>query len=219
VTPPDDSTAPALRATGDLPRSEAYGQRGLSVVDRFGTWLSNRPVDAVVRRYTVPRVLDLGCGYDARMLRRMAGRIGSGVGVDVRVSDAAKVTPALTFQETTIEATIGTWGPAEFDVVLLVSVLEHLWEPQAVLAGCHRLLRPGGSLVVNVPNWLGKRALEFSAFRLGLSPAAEMDDHKMYYGKRDLWPLLVRAGFRPSRVRMRYHKFGLNLFAVAGRDV
>ena len=34
----------------------------------------------------------------------------------------------------------------------------------------------------------------------------------MYYDKRDLWPMLVRAGFRPSQIRLRYHKFGLNLF-------
>ena len=73
----------------------------------------------------------------------------------------------------------------------------------------------GGALLVNVPNWLGKQFLELSAFKLGLSPACEMDDHKMYYAKRDLWPLLVRAGFKPSCIRMRYHKFGLNLFAVA----
>ena len=49
----------------------------------------------------------------------------------------------------------------------------------------------------------------------GLSPQVEMDDHKMYYDKRDLWPVLVKAGFSPSRIALRYHKFGLNLFAVA----
>jgi hypothetical protein len=27
--------------------------------------------------------------------------------------------------------------------------------------------------------------------------------------------MLVRAGFKPSEIRMRYHKFGLNLFAAA----
>src|SRR5260370_1018371 len=71
---------------------------------------------------------------------------------------------------------------------------------------------------VNVPTWRGKFFLEFSAFRLGLSPALEMDDHKMYYNKPDLWPMLVRSGFKPSGLRLRYHKFGLNLFAVAQRS-
>ena len=45
----------------------------------------------------------------------------------------------------------------------------------------------------------------------GDAAAREMDDQKMYHDKRDL---LVRAGFRPSRIRLRYHKFGLNLFAL-----
>ena len=41
-----------------------------------------------------------------------------------------------------------------------------------------------------------------------------MEDHKMYFDKRDLWPLLVKAGFLPSRIKaLRYHKFGLNLFS------
>jgi len=105
-----------------------------------------------------------------------------------------------------------------FDVVLLISVLEHLSEPQAALGAARRLLRPGGILLVNVPTWRGKHFLEFSAFRLGLSPRVEMDDHKMYYDRRDLWPLLVRAGFRPSAIRLSYHKFGLNLFAAATRS-
>jgi hypothetical protein len=99
----------------------------------------------------------------------------------------------------------------------LISVLEHLRAPGAVLGSVFQLLRPGGVLLVNVPTWRGKALLEFSAFRLGLSPRIEMDDHKMYYDKRDLWPLLVRAGFRPSQIALRYHKFGLNLFASATR--
>ena len=56
--------------------------------------------------------------------------------------------------------------------------------------------------------------LELSAFRLGLSTPESIDDHKTYYDKRDLWPLLVAAGFKPSQIDMRYHKLSLNLFAV-----
>jgi hypothetical protein len=41
-----------------------------------------------------------------------------------------------------------------------------------------------------------------------------MNDHKMYYSKRDLWPLIVAAGFKPSEIRLKSTKFGLNLFTV-----
>jgi len=61
------------------------------------------------------------------------------------------------------------------------------------------------------------QALTFARFHPVGRQWVEMDDHKMYYDKRDLWPLLVRAGFRPSRLRLSYHKFGLNLFAIAGK--
>jgi SAM-dependent methyltransferase len=104
------------------------------------------------------------------------------------------------------------------DVVMIVSVLEHVTEPQRLLREARRLLAPGGVALVNVPSWRGKKYLELSAFRLRLSPASEMDDHKMYYDVRDLWPLLVAAGFRPSHIRCFTHKFGLNTFAVCRAD-
>lgn len=60
-----------------------------------------------------------------------------------------------------------------------------------------------------------KPILELSAFTFGTSPACEMDDHKMYYSKRDLWPLLVKAGFKPSRIRLNYQHAFMTLFAAA----
>jgi len=199
-------------------RHESYGQQGLTLVDRFGVYLSVRPVTNVIARYSNARILDIGCGYHARLLQGLAPRIGTGVGVDVSINPGLRAHPKLQFVEQSAEDAMATLSAGErFDVVMMVSVLEHLWEPQAILASCHGLLRPGGSLIVNVPTWRGKTFLEFSAFRLGTSPAIEMNDHKMYYDKRDLWPLLVRAGFAPQGIAMKYHKFGLNLFATATR--
>lgn len=40
----------------------------------------------------------------------------------------------------------------KFDLVLLDNVLEHLQDPLSVLSQCRKLLRPGGSLVIEVPN-------------------------------------------------------------------
>jgi hypothetical protein len=88
-----------------------------------------------------------------------------------------------------------------------------------VLESIVRILAPGGQCLINVPSWKGKRYLELAAFQLKVSPASEMDDHKMYYDERDLWPLLVRAGFPPSQIRCFSHKFGLNTFAVCARPL
>jgi len=39
-----------------------------------------------------------------------------------------------------------------FDLALCTEVLEHCNEPQAIIDECHRVLRPGGTLVVTVPS-------------------------------------------------------------------
>jgi SAM-dependent methyltransferase len=195
-------------------RETSYGQHGVSLIDRFGVYLSSRAIDRAVGKGRIEAVLDVGCGYHATLLRALAPRIERGVGIDVCVSDESKRVEPLEFIEATVDDALHDLPKESFDLVLLISVLEHLWEPHDVLSQLRRVLRPGGTLLVNVPTWRGKWFLEFSAFRLGTSAPFEMDDHKTYYDKRDLWPLLVRAGFRPRDIRLSYHKFGLNLFAT-----
>ena len=195
--------------------NESYGQQRLTWVDRWGRWLSARAIRRVVPARSGLRVIELGCGYHAFHLVSLYDRLAEGVAVDFVLAPELRHRERLTLKEGAIEEVLPQLETGVYDVVLLVSVLEHLQHPSAVLADIHRLLKEGGKVLVNVPTWRGKFFLEFSAFKLGLSPQLEMDDHKMYYSKRDLWPLLVQAGFRPSRLHLHYHKFGLNLFAAA----
>jgi SAM-dependent methyltransferase len=197
---------------------QAYGQKELTFVDRAGVWLSQRAITRYLPKRSDLVVVELGCGYRATQLVAMAPRLKSGVGVDFKLAPELANLEKFTFYEGTIEETLPKLTPASFDAVMLISVLEHLRDPLLVLESCFALLKPAGVLLINVPTWLGKSFLEFSAFRLGQSPKLEMDDHKMYYDKRDLWPLLVRAGFKPSSIHLRYHKFRLNLFAIAQRE-
>ena len=198
--------------------NESYGQKKLSFVDRLGAWLSQRAISRELADRRDLEVLELGCGFRATQLLALAPRLKHGTGVDFQLAPELASLPAFTFHEGTIEETLPKLTGQTFDAVLLISVLEHLDNPLGILGAVRDLLKPSGVVLINVPTWRGKAFLEFSAFRLGLSPKMEMDDHKMYYDKRDLWPLLVRAGFKPSLVRLRYHKFGLNLFAVARRE-
>jgi SAM-dependent methyltransferase len=194
---------------------ESYGQHGLTLADRLGVWLSQRAILRHLPTRSDLEVLELGCGYRATQLLALEPRLKRGIGVDFHIAPELRKRDRFTFYQGTIEQIIPKIESETLDVVMLISVLEHLVEPQFVLESAWRLLKPSGLLLVNVPTWIGKRFLELSAFRLGFSPKVEIDDHKMYYGKRDLWPMLVRAGFRPSEIGLQYHKFGLNLFAAA----
>lgn len=200
-------------------RQTSYLQDGEgTIVDRFGVWLSGRQIRRFIPSFAGKRVGDFGCGFDAAFARTIAADVAGLVLVDVAIADDLKADPRVRAIEGRLPDALAPLPAASLDVVMIVSVLEHVADAAGLLREVKRLLAPGGVALINVPSWRGKKLLELSAFRLGMSPAAEMDDHKMYYDVRDLWPLLVAAGFRPSRIRCFPHKFGLNTFAVCGSD-
>jgi 2-polyprenyl-3-methyl-5-hydroxy-6-metoxy-1,4-benzoquinol methylase len=209
-----DAEQAERRRTESL-RSTAFGEvYGPTLVDRFGVWLSARQIDRHVRDWRGKRVADVGCGFHATFMRTLLDQVESAVLIDVSISTQLQRHPKVTVLEGAIPDLIGDLPSLSLDVILCISVLEHLWDPLTALAEFRRLLAPGGVCMINVPSWRGKRFLEYSAFRLGLSPAEEMNDHKCYFDVKDLWPLLVRAGFKPADIRCFPHKYGLNTFAV-----
>ncbi len=197
-----------------MERYSSYGEHSLTFVDHFGVYLSKRAILRLLRGRQSLVVLDIGCGYNAKILTSLPSDIvKEGTGIDIKISDKVKALKGFLFIEDDIEHALPGLPDGSFNLIMAISVLEHLWQPQQALSNCFRLLRPGGILLVNVPSWRGKYFLEMSAFKFGTSPATEMNDHKMYYDKKDLWPLLVQAGFKPSKIKLWYIKFGLNLFA------
>jgi SAM-dependent methyltransferase len=200
-------------------RQEAFGQAGsVSFVDRLGVWLSGRSVHRAAGPFRDVDVGDFGCGYNATFIRSVLAEASSVTLADVAIAEDLARDPKVKVLEGELPGTLEKVPTGSLDVVLCLSVLEHLWEPEIALAHFRRVLRPGGTCVINVPTWMGKRFLELSAFRLGLSPANEMDDHKRYYDPSDLWPLLVAAGFVPHAIRCRRHKFGLNTIAACRNE-
>ena len=204
-------------------RVRAYGQGYQpTIIDRFGVWLSARQIRRYAGSMVGKRIGDFGCGYHAAFVRTVLPEVERAVLVDSDLAADLKGLPNVTAIEGTLPDALDHVPSGSLDIVLCISVLEHLWDPLALLQHCLRIVRPEGICLFNVPSWRGKKFLEYSAFRLGLSPKDEMDDHKAYYDVKDFWPLLVRAGFLPCRIRCFPHKFGLNTFAVCrphGRPV
>ncbi|EHR62549.1 class I SAM-dependent methyltransferase [Saccharomonospora cyanea] len=82
------------------------------------------------------------------------------------------------------------------DVVANLQVIEHLWDQAGFLAECHRVLRPGGRLLVTTPN------------RLTFTP--DSDTPLNPYHTRELSPseldaLLREAGFTVERLSGVHH--------------
>lgn len=196
-------------------RDTAFGQGyRLTAIDKFGIWLSTRRIHGLVPSFGGLTVADIGCGYQAAFARRILDDARHVFAIDVALADDLKHHPKVSAIEAALPQALHGIENATIDVVVCNNIIEHLWEPLETIRQVRRILAAGGTAFINVPSWRGKWFLEFSAFRLGTSPAAEMNDHKMYYDTKDLWPLLVRAGFLPQDIRVGTHKFGLNTYAV-----
>ena len=196
-------------------RKKAFGQDYLSTpVDRFGQWLSVRRIRRAVHGFEGKAIGDIGCGYNADLVRSVLPEVTSATLVDLAIAPDLKQRRNVTAIEGKLPDALERVPAESLDAVICNNVLEHLWEPQRALRYMRRALRRNGLAFVNVPSWRGRFFLETAAFRLHVVPAEEMDDHKRYYSPNELWTLLVESGFRPMEiVKCRTHKFGLNTFA------
>lgn len=198
---------------GDREKSwgEDYKQ---TPVDRFGIWLSAVAIRRAVGSFGGKRVADIGCGFQAAFSRTVLDDVSSMTLVDLSLADDLKRNPKVTAIEGVMPGVLEQLPDQSFDAVVCNSVLEHLWDPRTALGHIRRVLVDGGVAALNVPSWRGKFFLETAAFRLRVTSAPEIDDHKRYYTPHEFWTLLVESGFRPMEIRScRTHKFGLNTFA------
>jgi SAM-dependent methyltransferase len=196
-------------------RDKGFGDAyELSMMDRVGMWLSERQIRRSVHGLTGKRFADIGCGHEARFARQVLDEVAQATLVDMSLADDLKASPKVTPIEGALPEVLARIPAASLDVIVCNNVLEHLWQPRIALEHVRRVLAPGGCAFLNVPSWRGKVLLETAAFRLGWTSRFEIDDHKAYYGPRELWRLLVDSGFKPSELRVRSHKLGLNTYAI-----
>ncbi len=196
-------------------RDKSYGHDyDKSLPDKFGHWLSNYQINRALPSFAGKAIGDFGCGYHAEFVRPHLGEVGHATLVDVTLAEDLKAMAQVKAIEGTLpDALIGV-PSGSLDFILCNNILEHLSEPKAALQHFRRIIKPGGTCFFNVPSWRGKFFLELIAFKLRLTSAVEIDEHKDYFEPRDLWRLLVSAGFLPSEISCRKHKFGLNTYGV-----
>jgi len=119
----------------------------------YGTYAIEKRMRTLLRHVRLDglRVLDLGCG-NGSYTRELARHAGLVVGLDVQLSNLASF-------EARIPRVAGVgemlpFSAGSFDAVTMIEVLEHTTNDRAVIAECYRVLRPGGYLVLFVPNKL-----------------------------------------------------------------
>jgi SAM-dependent methyltransferase len=197
-------------------RQTSFGASGqISVLDKFGRFLSERKVLRALGDVTDKTILDLGCGFDVGLSTRFLGGAREIIAVDLEVNHRlALLNPNLRILEGYIPEILNKIPEKSLDIIIANNIFEHLDSPASVLKILRTKTKDDFTFYFNVPSWFGRYALEYAAFELGKAPREEMVDHKTYFGKKDLWQLLVDGGMSPDEFKVKSHKFGLNTYAI-----
>ncbi|WP_120499528.1 class I SAM-dependent methyltransferase [Roseovarius sp. EL26] len=96
--------------------------------------------------------LEIGCGGGGK-LERVQSLGHNCIGVEPDVNAIAETSRrGLNVLEGTAENLPNSLKPGQFDCIFMHHVLEHCLDPALAIQNCRKLLRPGGMLVVEVPN-------------------------------------------------------------------
>ncbi len=179
-----------------LYRDEYYGRPRARPLSWDG---ARRALHAVVMRdrcrsvggVAPGRALDVGCG-DGDFLAHLRRRGWQVVGLELSAAAAGRARErGVEVREEELEA--AGFAPGSFDLVTLWHVLEHLPDPRRALEEARRVLRPGGLLVLEVPN------ISSPTFRLCGERWFPLDvpRHLQHFDPRSLERILALSGFEP----------------------
>jgi 2-polyprenyl-3-methyl-5-hydroxy-6-metoxy-1,4-benzoquinol methylase len=165
------------------------------------------------------RVLDLGCGggHNGALLKAAGARHVIGV-----ERDPGACAQARARLDEVVQADLGALDPAglgdePFDAILASDVLEHLLEPERLLAATVPLLRPGGLVVASIPNvahvWVFANLL---AQRWPRKDSGIFDrTHVRFFAKHDMVDLMRGAGLQVLRVEPYFTRYrAIRLFCL-----
>jgi 2-polyprenyl-3-methyl-5-hydroxy-6-metoxy-1,4-benzoquinol methylase len=85
-----------------------------------------------------------------------------------------------------------------FDRVLLLDILEHLYDPARILRQCHRLVQEDGQVIVSVPN-VANFSVRFALLlgNFNYTDRGILDNtHVRWYTRKTARQLLIDAGYR-----------------------
>ena len=150
----------------------------------------------IIQRYRKDgKLLDVGCGVGHFVVTaNRNGYEAEGLEYSETAANSGRTRWNLTI--TTGDFLSAQIPPASFDIITLWQVFEHLRQPREVLQKINTLLRPGGLLVIAVPNIGSVQAKIFKSNWYHL----DVPRHLFHYSPNSLSPLVASCGFEVKQI-------------------
>lgn len=168
-------------------------------------WLKRDKLPDLIRQFLAPgNVLDIGCAEGGVLARLDSIYIPHGIEISRALSLSAneRVKPrgGYVLHDAALHG-LRQLPAGYFSGVLLSAFLEHEIEPQALLAGVYRTLKPGGCCIIKVPNFASLnrvfRGKNWCGFRL--------PDHVNYFTPDSLLRMCRKTGFEIAKFSVADH--------------
>ncbi|WP_455208717.1 class I SAM-dependent methyltransferase [Kaarinaea lacus] len=175
-----------------------------SFIESWTVWNNNRLANKILHsagaQHNQPdkptRVLDIGCGR-ANLLKAFdrSGCECFGVERSDFPEDPGLKNITL-YKDNFLDIPL---EENSFDIVVIWHVLEHLTDPAATLKKVHRILKPGGNLVVAVPNFGSLQSNLFGKHWFHL----DLPRHTYHFTRHSLQSMLKNTGLSTTKTATR----------------
>lgn len=204
---PAQQNADQQESSGERPARPWYlssWARALPGLRRLYYWLKESHADFVpVVETASPQALELGCA-DGRFLEHLRERGWQPSGIEL-IDAPAQVARDKGFEVHAGVLDADCFAEQPFDAVFAWMLLEHVPEPRETLTQIHRVLKPGGWLVISVPNFACWEPFVFRSYWYSL----QLPTHLQHFTPRTLRRLLDESGFESIRVIHQHNVFNL----------
>jgi SAM-dependent methyltransferase len=169
---------------------DAYRETRASLDEALRRWYQEDKLHKLQAHGKGGRLLDVGCGEG--LFLHLARQAGWEVqGVEIAGPSAAYARDVLRLDVFGGDLLEASFPARHFDAVTFWHVLEHLHDPLRELREAHRILKPGGLLIVGAPNVASWQARLFGARWTAL----DVPRHLYHFSPDSLRAMLERAGF------------------------
>lgn len=180
-----------------------FSQKEYGNIHKIRSWLEKRRLLNSCKGLPAnARILDVGCGdgFHLKLLRSYGKKTWEceGVDIDKRAVEMAR--------NAGLNVHLGTLETLElpansYDLVFMIQTIEHLINPGEILTSIHRLLKPGGKLLIVTDN---TDSIDFNFFKRRYWGGYHFPRHLNLFNRTSVEKLAEKTGYEVAFLGTQY---------------